>query len=398
MKRIGLMGALLIGFVAGLSLGFTNPSAPARAPTAIGLTSPSLYIHDPYVGGAASGIPNVTGRPVGCSPTQPIGIYDDGGTVGVNCLDIGLGNLGVDGGQAYLAGQLFHPPTPTGNVALLYGFEFDAGHPVLPLVRDSYFGLPVPIGFFNDFSAFGTDSRWEVTCARPNGYANTGTSITNSAGGGTIATSGASSSPVWATTSLYTRSRVLLMTAVSTAASLNVGVILQTGLQGAWRGDGAGKGGFLFWTRVAINTGAAGANQQRAFFGLINRTSILTANADPNSFADTVYIGANSNEQNLSICSNDNSGNATCATLGSSFPATTTGAFYDIWFMAAPGASQIEWYINRLDSAATASGTLTSDLPRNSVNFGWQDLINTGSAGGVAVALGWLGVCLAYNY
>lgn len=331
------------------------------------------------------------GVPGGSSPQVQ---YNSVGAFG------GIANVQSDGTHLVLVAETTQPSSPSSDVSP-YVFNFAASFPQLPLMRGSYLKVPLPIGFFSDFSAFGTDARWEVTCARPSGYGSTGTSVTNVAGGSAIATAGNSTGPAWATTSLYTRSRVLLQTAASTAASLNVGVLLGTGLQGAWRGDATGKGGFVYWTRVNINTGAAGANQQRAFFGLINRSSVLTANVDPSSFSDTVYFGADSaggGAPNLSICSNDNSGAATCSGLGSSYPATTSGAFYDMWLTAAPGASTIEWAIIRLDSAASTNGSLSSDLPRNSVQFTWQDLINTGSSGGVAVALGWLGSCLAYGY
>ena len=111
---------------------------------------------------------------------------------------------------------------------------------------------------------------------------------------------------------------------------------------------------------------------------------------------DAIYFGCNNGDSNLSICSNDNSGTATCNTLGASFPCTTSGAWYDFWLAAAPNDSSIKYRVDRLDSAASTSGSVTSDLPRNTVQMNWQEFGDTAD-GGQAIVLGFFGVCFAAN-
>lgn len=93
----GLHLLALLGGPVLLLLAFTTPSTPARHPTpATGnVVNPAVYVYDPHLGGASSGVPNVTavntsnaGSAGSCNNNQAIGVYDDGGAVGVNCFDI----------------------------------------------------------------------------------------------------------------------------------------------------------------------------------------------------------------------------------------------------------------------------------------------------------------------
>lgn len=85
----------LLAFGVSLVLfGFTVPSKPTQHPTNIGdITREALYIYDPYFAGASSGTPNVVARgagTAGCSSSQALGLYNDGGSVGLNCLSVDI--------------------------------------------------------------------------------------------------------------------------------------------------------------------------------------------------------------------------------------------------------------------------------------------------------------------
>ena len=119
---------------------------------------------------------------------------------------------------------------------------------------------------------------------------------------------------------------------------------------------------------------------------------VLTSTADPNAALDTVYFGCNAADSNLSICSNDNASTATCATLGANFPCHTSGVAYDFAFWASPNGSSIGYWIRRLVNGSEATGSVTTDLPRNTVQLGWDINVNTGSTAS-AVQVHNHGVC-----
>jgi len=88
------LGAVLGFLFAVGAFGFTAPAAPTQAPpnaqfkaygnTGAGsLTSTYIYISSPYF--STGGAPTMIPRNVPCTPAQSIGLWDDGGDVGVIC-------------------------------------------------------------------------------------------------------------------------------------------------------------------------------------------------------------------------------------------------------------------------------------------------------------------------
>lgn len=308
----------------------------------------------------------------------------DGGAFG------GTSYVQTDGAHLLRAAETAHPAAPTGNFALQYLYEqTDAGFPLQPIQIDNYMGLPVPYGLNGAaFSEYGAVVNWNWGCAVPDGWTQTATvqwgSMVAPSGTGT------GSSPAWDATSLIGRLKELKNVS-SASTNSTCGQRAQRFL--FWRGNTAGAGGFLFWMRFELDKTQATI---RVFAGVLNSLALIGAAVDPNSVSDTIYVGANAGDANLSICSNDNSGSATCNTLGNSFPAQTDGAFYDLWLAGSPNGGSVGWYVERLDSPAVASGTLTSDLPRNSVQLSWQLWVNTGSTA-TTVQSGWLGSCFMGN-
>ena len=336
------------------------------------------------------GFNQLTGTPLAGGSVPQVQYNADGGLGGItNVISDGVHEEKIAVGPA-------QPAAPALGLLKLYGFELDGGFPIIPLAIDGYFQIPVPSSVSGVFTMFGTSANWQTTCAFPGGWGNNSIdAVTNPPVNGTTAITGTPSGPAWADTSLYTRSRVLRTIATSGAASAQVAVIYNNLF--AWRGDSAGAGGFLYWTRVAFDQASIQADGPSAFFGLISRATIINGGSMPSANTDCVYVGADRGQTPLQICSNDNVGTATCNSLGSNFSLYTSGAIYDIWLSAAPNAASIEYAVVRLDTPAIASGSITSDLPRNTVQLNWQAVINNGD-GGIPVALGWEGQCTAYNY
>lgn len=148
------------------------------------------------------------------------------------------------------------------------------------------------------------------------------------------------------------------------------------------RGNAAGVGGFMWATRWAV---VSSINTQRLFIGLQNLAG-APGTVDPSTLTGTVYIGADSADTNMSICSNDNSGNATCTTLGDSFPkgGAGSGTLYDTFLYAPTFSNTVGYLIRNLSTGALASGTVTSDLPVATDFFAWYVWVNNGATGGVA--------------
>lgn len=160
----------------------------------------------------------------------------------------------------------------------------------------------------------------------------------------------------------------------SSAAGSSAG-LRQAANPAAYRGNAAGLGGFLVWTRVAIQTTVA---TQRSLIGLVS-TSADIANTEPSAQVDCVFAGNDTADANLSVMHNDATGTATKVDLGASFPAQTAGAVYDIYIYSAPNGSTIEYAVQRLDSAAFTTGTLSTNLPTNTVLLYIQTHINNGA-------------------
>lgn len=326
---------------------------------------------------------NVTAKIASCGPTQAIGLYDDGGSFGVNCVDSFTGTTANNNG-----GQ---PATPAADQGTYFLFSVDSGFPSMPAIVDNATGLMTPIGVMGAFQNFGTLSNWDVGCVRSQGWSiNT---LIYQGANSPVATAGSVGSDAWSSASFLGRNKGTFYGQVVSSVNTNVGIKYVAGQQSFWRGNAAGAGGFLLWLRASIR---GAAFHQRWAFGAFNTTSLLVNTADPDTATDSVYIGCNTTDTNLGVCSNDNVGLATCSTLGGNFPCNTSGAFYDFWFYSPPNGDHISYAIQRLDTPANAAGSITSDLPRNTVQMNWQMWGNSGDAGST-ISVGFFGACYAEN-
>jgi hypothetical protein len=118
-----------------------------------------------------------------------------------------------------------------------------------------------------------------------------------------------------------------------------------------------GKTGSHFKIRYGMERSVS---DTRLLIGL-GGTSGLTA--DPSARTNVIGVGKDAADSNLQIMHNDGSGTCTKVDLGANFPANTDGAAYDIEFNCAAGMGSATYTVTRLDSAFTATGTISTNLP-----------------------------------
>jgi hypothetical protein len=159
-----------------------------------------------------------------------------------------------------------------------------------------------------------------------------------------------------ATTTLLSSTPRIICT---TAAGANS----QAGYNGGglyWLGNASGLGGF----RVELDVGVVTTQTtMRIVAGVAyNGAFTISVAADPSAATDCVFLGCDAGDTNMQIMHNDGSGTCTKVDLGSSFP-KTNNVFYRVVFTAAANASAIDYEVTRFDSAATATGTISTNLP-----------------------------------
>lgn len=295
----------------------------------------------------------------------------------------GISNVTSDGTDFVFIGRTTEPAAPAAGSLKFWAMQpHGSGAPVLPYWK----GGTTQVDYRLFPEVLSTDPVWG--CIQPAAHGSTTLTVSGSmqAGGAT----GTAAAVAWASTDARTRAK-WVQYPTTAAVNLNAGYRANTDY--VWRGSAAGLGGFYVWGSMTIVTGNAG---QRVFMGLKDATAVLTAASDPNAALDTVYFGANAADTNLSICSNDNAGTATCTTLGASFPAKTANQAYDVAFWAAPNGSSIGYAITNVVSGANATGTVSTDLPRNTVQLGFDFNINSGT-GAVITTMQFGGTCYIAN-
>lgn len=304
----------------------------------------------------------------------------------------GISNVTSDGTHLQRSSETSFASAPSAGTGTTQDWAPATTVPGIPFRVDGTFGT-IPEGVLEVFGEGASGSNWQYQCGQVAQAGATTLTMTN----GPAVTAGAWSSTVtWANTSLL--ARIPWIRGGASGVANATGSLIQTGIV-AWRGNAAGAGGFIFWTRAALHL-ANSAGHTRWMFGLQNLTSAWVN--EPSVVTDDVYFGADNGQTTLHICSNDNAGSATCTDLGSNYPTTTNDAIYDMWLWAPPNGSTIGWYINRLDVANTTNGTISSDLPRNTVQLTFTAEVNTADGGSTNPSggpIGYLnGYCLAYNY
>lgn len=166
-----------------------------------------------------------------------------------------------------------------------------------------------------------------------------------------------------ATTNLVTytpRLEYVVTVAATTAIAGFRGVALIAGVGGS----AAGLGGFAFVGRWGPATGVA-TTTCRALFGLANITS-APADVEPSTNINCILMGWDAADANIQIMHNDATGTCTKIDLGAAFPVPTTDrtALYELSLYSPKGTTQsVAWKVTDLVSGATASGTISTDMP-----------------------------------
>lgn len=201
---------------------------------------------------------------------------------------------------------------------------------------------------------------------------------------------GVSSSAVYSTAissgTFYDASpRIIVLT--STAAD-SIGHI-NGSATAVFRGNGSTTpGGFVYKVRVGIyNKQATG----RAFFGLAPQANWVGTALITNQ-VNIVGLGFESGDTTMRVYHNDGTGTATVVDLGANFPVSAK-AVYELTLDCTPNGS-IAYTVERLDSAFTATGTLSTDLPATTTGLTKINWVSLGSTGGTGQGFDWMGSTL----
>ena len=151
-------------------------------------------------------------------------------------------------------------------------------------------------------------------------------------------------------------------------------------------GGPAGLGGFNFIGRWGPATGVA-TTTNRALFGLALTTATPT-DVEPSTSVSCVFMGWDAADANIQIMHNDATAACTKVNLGASFPVPTADrtSLYELALYSPKGTTQsVNWMVTDLVSGATASGTISTDMPATTAILtprGWM------SAGGTSSVIG----------
>jgi hypothetical protein len=118
-------------------------------------------------------------------------------------------------------------------------------------------------------------------------------------------------------------------------------------------------GGFFFKYTFAVETAVASSRQLVGF----RAGSNIATGTDPSSITNLLCMAYDSGDANWQIMHNDGSGVATKIDLGVNFPANTADTVFTVYFFCAPNSSTIQYEVRRRDVEASASGTISTNMP-----------------------------------
>ena len=150
-----------------------------------------------------------------------------------------------------------------------------------------------------------------------------------------------------------------------------------------FRGASAGYGGFMMVCRWGPATGVATATS-RAFVGMRNVTSAPT-DVEPSSLTNILGMGWDAADTNIQFLHNDGSGTATKIDLGASFPVPTVDRTdaYELALFCAPNGSEVGYQVTDLTTSATATGSVSTDIPTSTTLMGPRGGISVGGTSSV---------------
>lgn len=136
-----------------------------------------------------------------------------------------------------------------------------------------------------------------------------------------------------------------------------------------FRGNAAGRGGFLFSCRFGFTTGVA-TSTTRAMVGLTSQTAAPT-DADPSGLNNILAFGWDSGDTNISFMHKQAAGSVVKETLSGSWarPNSNEGAVYDATIYCAPNGSTIYYELANLTAGTVTAGSTsdTANMPLDTV-------------------------------
>jgi hypothetical protein len=183
-----------------------------------------------------------------------------------------------------------------------------------------------------------------------------------------------------ATTNFATTQRRIGSVSAATAAAL---CGFRSAAFVAVRGNAANIGGFKTICQFQC---ADTVTATRQFVGLSSSTAAPT-NVEPSTLTNVIGIGHGAADTNLKLFASGATAQAPID-LGANFPINTTTDVYRLTLSCAPNDTQITWRVARLNTAFSATGSITAAaaLPANTQALAWQ-MWRTNNATAVAVAL-----------
>jgi hypothetical protein len=155
-------------------------------------------------------------------------------------------------------------------------------------------------------------------------------------------------------------------------------------LQNLWRGNAAGRGGFLYVTRFGLVTMVAG---NRGFWGLWD-TPNAPSNVDPTTDTSKARLGVgfNANTGNWQLITNAESvSTPTVVDLGASFALDTT-SIWELGLGCMPNDSTVYYRFRNLTTGAVVAGAITSNMPGSTT---FLAAVATMTNNGTASAVTW---------
>jgi hypothetical protein len=203
-----------------------------------------------------------------------------------------------------------------------------------------------------------------------------------------LSSTGTATTKSWASTSRYSKMRGIEYL-VTTASATAVAGFRGSATQYTVGSNAAGDGGFHYVCRWAPATGVATATT-RAFAGLNSVTGAPT-DVEASSRTNQVGMGWDAADTNIQFMHNDGSGTCTKIDLGVNFPVPTVDrtSVYEVMLFSPPGTAQsVTYEITNLLTGATATGTVTTDLPSTTTAlnpFAYTSVGGTSSVTGICL-------------
>lgn len=164
-------------------------------------------------------------------------------------------------------------------------------------------------------------------------------------------------------TSLRAATRRSTVTSAATAGSASE---LRLAATPVYRGEvfgNATSGGFFFVSRTSLSTTTL---LQRQILGLLSASTAIATTQNPSALLNCIFLGNDSADTNMQIMYNDGAGTCSKIDLGANFPSTNITAMYELVLFCRPNGDSVTYRVTRLETGATAVGTLTTDLPAKS--------------------------------